>query len=92
MVAVKKDVTDDVDWWGVDGDIMALWRCVCGQEHQSWHYYIYRGRHNRIRGAQEVRPCEGCGRKLVWDVAVYELVEENNAVDSEGNGCSSPGG
>ena len=65
-----KDITSQVQFGGVDGELLPLTKCACGQEFDYWDFVlsIYR---------VEPDVCPNCGRKMYFklEVTVYEVVE-----------------
>jgi hypothetical protein len=66
----KIDITDAVDFspGNIDGDLLPITKCICGQEFELWDFSIWNFEHSE---------CPSCNRKLHFEVSVriYETQE-----------------
>jgi len=74
-----RDVTALVEYGLNDDETLPILQCVCGAEHDPWHYVIGMGRPYYYKDdvvLPSVLAC-GCGRKLYFTVSikVFEVVE-----------------
>jgi len=80
MKQVDKDVTAQVGFGDVDGEMLSFTRCVCGRTFDQWDF---------ILGVEREHPkqCD-CGRKLYFSapVTVYEIVESSEESSEESPG------
>ena len=69
-MTLPKDVTDQIQVGDVDGELMAVTRCVCGKEYTHWFFYlsIYPDAPNQ---------CDACGRRFYFTqtIRVFEVCD-----------------
>jgi len=67
------DVTKDIEFGGIDGELLPITKCVCGHKFPLWEFSIsiYK---------DDPYECEYCGRKLYWSnkVTIYCINEGEN--------------
>ena len=67
------DVSKQVGWYGLEDELLALTKCVCGQIFEPWDFIvsIY---------ADSPHTCRKCGREYYFrnDVRVYARGGEGN--------------
>jgi hypothetical protein len=61
-----KDVTAEVEYGDIDGDLMELQRCVCGAEFDRWAFVMSLDR-------ADASDCPACGRRLYFSYSVTVL-------------------
>ena len=63
-----KDITKDVESGDNDGELLPIFKCVCGRKFNDWNFTIsiYRDKPDE---------CPSCGRKLFFSIQikVYEV-------------------
>jgi len=66
-----KDITSQVKWGLIDGDLLPLERCACGAEYESWDFIL-------STESDDPHTCEKCGRRIYFEVIikVFEVVDE----------------
>lgn len=65
------DVTELVDFGGVDDELLPLTKCVCGAEFESWDFVI-------SIYPESPRTCRTCGRELYFSNAIHIYQKVND--------------
>ena len=67
---MDRDVTDQVDFGGVDGEYLPLTKCVCGARFEIWEHIL--------DISHDGSACPFCGRSLYFrcSIRVYERKAE----------------